>query len=105
MASHFARSPCRFAHEQARRNSILANSTNRHQHINVRVLPLHNSTNEPCACLRITVLCRSMKDRINLMLDAKVIEEVKVRAIREHRSVSEIVEELLRDYLKQKQKH
>ena len=43
-----------------------------------------------------------MKQRINLTLDAKVIEEVKIRAIREHRTFSDIVEELLRDYLKQK---
>ncbi len=45
-----------------------------------------------------------MKEKINLTIDGKVIEEVKVQAIREHRSVSDIVEELLREYLKQHKK-
>jgi hypothetical protein len=45
-----------------------------------------------------------MKQKINLTLAAKVIEEVKVRAVREHRSFSDIVEELLLEYLKQKPK-
>jgi hypothetical protein len=45
-----------------------------------------------------------MKQKITLSVDAKVIEEVKVRAIREHRSFSDIVEELLREYLKQNKK-
>jgi plasmid stability protein len=41
-----------------------------------------------------------MKQKINLTLDEKIIEEVKIQAVREHRSVSDIVEELLRGYLK-----
>ena len=45
-----------------------------------------------------------MKQKITLSVDAKVIEEVKVRAIREHRSFSDIVEELLREYLKHNKK-
>jgi len=41
-----------------------------------------------------------VKQKINLTLETKVVEEVKIQAIREHRSVSDIVEELLREYLK-----
>lgn len=40
-----------------------------------------------------------MKDRMNLYLDEKLIEEIKLQAVREKRSVSQIVEELIEGYL------
>ena len=45
--------------------------------------------------------CRlgAMKDRMNLYLDEKLIEEIKLQAVREKRSVSQIVEELIEGYL------
>jgi metal-responsive CopG/Arc/MetJ family transcriptional regulator len=45
-----------------------------------------------------------MKEKLNLTLDSKLIEEIKVRAVRERRSVSEIVEELIREFLNQSKK-
>jgi plasmid stability protein len=36
---------------------------------------------------------------LNLTLDEELIEQVKLQAVRERRSVSEIVAELLREYL------
>jgi len=42
---------------------------------------------------RLTV----MKQRINLYLDEKLVERAKVRAVLQKTSVSEIVEELLRN--------
>ena len=38
-----------------------------------------------------------MKQRINLYLDEKLVERAKVRAVLQKTSVSEIVEELLRN--------
>jgi metal-responsive CopG/Arc/MetJ family transcriptional regulator len=45
-----------------------------------------------------------MKEKLNLTLDSKLIEEIKMRAVRERRSVSEIVEELIREFLNQPEK-
>jgi hypothetical protein len=40
-----------------------------------------------------------MKQKITLTLDAKLIEEIKIQAVREKRSVGEITEEMLKEYL------
>jgi metal-responsive CopG/Arc/MetJ family transcriptional regulator len=40
-----------------------------------------------------------MKQKITLTLDDKLIEEIKIQGVREKRSVSEITEEMLREYL------
>jgi predicted HicB family RNase H-like nuclease len=40
-----------------------------------------------------------MKDKLNLYVDEKLIEEIKLQAVREKRSVSQIVEELIEGYL------
>jgi hypothetical protein len=41
---------------------------------------------------------------LNLRLEAKLIAEIKIRAIREDRTVSEIATELFREYLVQPEK-
>jgi hypothetical protein len=41
----------------------------------------------------------SMKERINLSMDDKVIVGARLQAVLQKRTVSEIVEELLRQYL------
>jgi Family of unknown function (DUF6364) len=48
---------------------------------------------------RVVVLSRLMKQKITLTLDDKLIEEIKIQGVREKRSVSEITEEMLREYL------
>ena len=40
-----------------------------------------------------------MKQKITITLDDRVIEEIKLQAVREKRSVGEITEEMLREYL------
>jgi hypothetical protein len=40
------------------------------------------------------------KSKLNLRMDSKVVEEIKVRALREGRTVSEITEAFYRQYLK-----
>jgi hypothetical protein len=40
-----------------------------------------------------------MKEKLNLYLEAKLIEEIKLQAVREKRSVSQIVEQLIEKYL------
>jgi predicted transcriptional regulator of viral defense system len=40
-----------------------------------------------------------MKQKITITLDDRVIEEVKIQAVREKRSFGEITEEMLREYL------
>ena len=40
-----------------------------------------------------------MKQKITLTLNDKLIEEIKIQAVREKRSVSEITEEMLQEYL------
>ena len=44
------------------------------------------------------------KKRTTLYLDGKLMKEVKIRAIKEERSVSQIVEDLLREYLERREK-
>ncbi len=41
---------------------------------------------------------------LNLTLEPKLIEEIKIQAVREGRAVSEIVRELFREYLDEKKK-
>jgi hypothetical protein len=41
-----------------------------------------------------------MKDYLNLYIDEKFIEEIKLQAVREKRSVSQIVEQLIEGYLR-----
>jgi metal-responsive CopG/Arc/MetJ family transcriptional regulator len=48
---------------------------------------------------RVVVLSCLMKQKITLTLDDKLIEEIKIQGVREKRSVSEITEEMLREYL------
>ena len=45
-----------------------------------------------------------MKERINLSMDEKVIESARLQAVLQKRTVSEIVEELLRQYLERLEK-
>ena len=45
-----------------------------------------------------------MKEKLTLMIDEPLIEKMKIHAIREKRSVSEITEELWREYLAQQGK-
>ena len=40
-----------------------------------------------------------MKAKLNLYVDEKLIEEIKLQAVREKRSVSQIVEQLIEGYL------
>jgi len=40
-----------------------------------------------------------MKQKITITLDACVIEEIKIQAVREKRSFGEITEEMLKEYL------
>jgi hypothetical protein len=40
-----------------------------------------------------------MKEKLNLYVDEKLIEEIKLQAVREKRSVSQIVEQLIQAYL------
>jgi len=40
-----------------------------------------------------------MKQKITLTLNDKLIEEIKIQAVREKRNVSEITEEMLHEYL------
>jgi CopG-like RHH_1 or ribbon-helix-helix domain, RHH_5 len=40
-----------------------------------------------------------MREKLNLTLPPAMIEELKIQAVREKRAVSEIVEELCRQYL------
>jgi predicted HicB family RNase H-like nuclease len=43
-----------------------------------------------------------MREKLNLTFPPELIEAAKIQAIKEKRSVSEIVEEILRKYLQQK---
>ena len=45
-----------------------------------------------------------MRQKINLTLPEDMIEEMKIQAVREKRAVSEIVEELCRQYLAHQKK-
>jgi len=45
-----------------------------------------------------------MRQKLNLTLPEGMIEEMKIRAVREKRAVSEIVEELCRQYLGRQKK-
>ena len=40
-----------------------------------------------------------MREKLNLTLPGDLIEKVKIQAVKEKRTVSEIVEELCREYL------
>jgi hypothetical protein len=40
-----------------------------------------------------------MREKLNLILPPAMIEELKIQAVREKRAVSEIVEEVYRQYL------
>jgi metal-responsive CopG/Arc/MetJ family transcriptional regulator len=46
----------------------------------------------------------SMRQKLNLTLPEGMIEEMKIQAVREKRAVSEIVEELCRQYLGRQKK-
>lgn len=41
-----------------------------------------------------------MKQKLNLTLEESLVKQMKLRAVLEKRSVSEIIEELCREYLK-----
>jgi predicted HicB family RNase H-like nuclease len=45
-----------------------------------------------------------MKHTLNLYIEDELIEEIKLQAVREKRSVSEIVEQLIEGYLKSSKK-
>lgn len=40
-----------------------------------------------------------MKYKLTLTIDEKLVEEIKIQAVREKRTVGEITEELYREYL------
>lgn len=42
------------------------------------------------------------KQKFTTTLDSKLLEEIKIQAIKEKRSVSEILEEIIKIYLSQK---
>ena len=44
------------------------------------------------------------KQKLNLTIEDSLIERIKIRALKERRSVSEVTEQLYREYLKGKEK-
>ncbi|MCI0418840.1 MAG: DUF6364 family protein [Acidobacteria bacterium] len=45
-----------------------------------------------------------MKYKLTLTIDEELVEEIKIQAVRERRTVGEITEELYRDYLDRKKR-
>jgi len=45
-----------------------------------------------------------MKYKLTLTIDEKLVEEIKIQAVREHRTVGDITEGLYRKYLDQQKK-
>ena len=45
-----------------------------------------------------------MKYKLTLTIDEKLVEEIKIKAVRERRRVGEITEELYREYLARQKK-
>lgn len=46
-----------------------------------------------------------MKYKFTTTLDQKLVEQLKIQAIKEHRSAANIIEELVKSYLKQRSSH
>jgi hypothetical protein len=44
------------------------------------------------------------KQKLNLTIEDSLIERIKIRALKEHRTVSELTEQLYREYLKREKK-
>ena len=42
-----------------------------------------------------------MRKKLTLSIDGELVEQMKIQAVRENRDVSDITEELYREYLKQ----
>lgn len=46
-----------------------------------------------------------MKYKFTTTLDQKLVEQLKIQAIKEHRSAASIIEELVQNYLKKHSSH
>jgi hypothetical protein len=66
------------------------------------LLGLLRAKNIDILTYRNIILCMSEKKVFNIRLEAELIAEMKIQAIREGRTVSAIATELFREYLRKK---
>jgi hypothetical protein len=98
LASHFGQNSLNSRMILSHFSQVIASVSAFHH---VRLTPNRNKISQKRfdTAIRAAVCMAAMKHKFTLNIDEQLVEEIKIQAVREKRTVGEITEQLYREYL------